>query len=320
MTVTHLADNLTEAEAFTLERFFIAAVGRRDLCTGPLCNMTSGGDGAPEPSECQRRAISNRMQALHANPKFRKQALAGLEKARLDPEIQARRSQRIKAAFRDPAFRAKKRKSAKLLANQPSVKAMKAAQMRDRWRDEGFRERQRALASKTLKETHKNAIHKARWKSIHSKRMKALHSDPTEHAEMVEKASRARWKPVVMLTESGVVLRAFQSIKEAAIELGCDSSNIAKACKGVRKTYIGHKWAYQEVLSDLTELRKHVANKRQWRTKPVVMLSKDGEVLQQFNSIKEAASATGVCRDGISKACNEKLKTCGGFKWVFRSI
>lgn len=41
-----LVEDVTRYEAFEIwERFFIAAVGRRDLKTGPLCNHTDGGEG-----------------------------------------------------------------------------------------------------------------------------------------------------------------------------------------------------------------------------------------------------------------------------------
>jgi len=43
--IIKLRENLTEAEAFEIEIALIAAIGRRDLGTGPLLNLTAGGDG-----------------------------------------------------------------------------------------------------------------------------------------------------------------------------------------------------------------------------------------------------------------------------------
>lgn len=36
-----------------------------------------------------------------------------------------------------------------------------------------------------------------------------------------------------------------------------------------------------------------------------------------YSSIREASKQTGVCRSSISKCCNGKGKTAGGFRWEF---
>lgn len=43
--IRFLCKELTEDQALYWETFFIGALGRRDIKTGCLCNMTSGGDG-----------------------------------------------------------------------------------------------------------------------------------------------------------------------------------------------------------------------------------------------------------------------------------
>jgi hypothetical protein len=53
-----LYDNLTEAEAFTIEKEMIAKYGRVDLDTGCLANHTDGGEGASNPSETARKKMS----------------------------------------------------------------------------------------------------------------------------------------------------------------------------------------------------------------------------------------------------------------------
>ena len=47
-----LKQNLSEDEAFKHEIYMIAVLGRRDLCTGILRNMTDGGEG------CAGRVLS----------------------------------------------------------------------------------------------------------------------------------------------------------------------------------------------------------------------------------------------------------------------
>lgn len=43
--IQFIKENLTEQEAFCLERFWIKLIGRRDQGKGPLCNLTDGGEG-----------------------------------------------------------------------------------------------------------------------------------------------------------------------------------------------------------------------------------------------------------------------------------
>lgn len=62
LPVVVIRDNLTEPEAFEIERAFIAAIGRK-ANDGPLVNMTDGGDGphghvqSPEARQKKREAM-----------------------------------------------------------------------------------------------------------------------------------------------------------------------------------------------------------------------------------------------------------------------
>jgi hypothetical protein len=54
-------DNISEKEAFALERALIKAIGRADLGKGPLTNMTDGGDGASSLTEEQSKRRGRRI-------------------------------------------------------------------------------------------------------------------------------------------------------------------------------------------------------------------------------------------------------------------
>lgn len=103
VTVPHT--NLTEAKAFALEVFYIKYIGRRDLGTGPLVNMTSGGDG-PVPGP-QARANMSRAQMGHGcSPEARaKMSAARLRRGPASDVTKARISAAVKARFADPAQR-----------------------------------------------------------------------------------------------------------------------------------------------------------------------------------------------------------------------
>lgn len=56
--VTMKSVRLFEPDALKLETRLITKIGRRDLKTGPLCNLTSGGDGLQGSSKITRNRIS----------------------------------------------------------------------------------------------------------------------------------------------------------------------------------------------------------------------------------------------------------------------
>ena len=56
--VIHVANNLTEQEAFTFEKVLVSKLGRRDKNTGCLTNQTDGGDGGSNPSDAMRAKLS----------------------------------------------------------------------------------------------------------------------------------------------------------------------------------------------------------------------------------------------------------------------
>jgi hypothetical protein len=72
--VVLVRENLSEAEAFGVERALITALGRLDLKTGCLVNHTDGGDGASNPSREARDRKSAANTEYWSIPKNREQA------------------------------------------------------------------------------------------------------------------------------------------------------------------------------------------------------------------------------------------------------
>lgn len=59
-----IRENLTEQEAFYMEIVFIKALGRIDLGTGPLTNMTDGGEGCINAARIGGKVTASRMTAV----------------------------------------------------------------------------------------------------------------------------------------------------------------------------------------------------------------------------------------------------------------
>ena len=59
---------------------------------------------------------------------------------------------------------------------------------------------------------------------------------------------------------------------------------------------------------------KNKANKALW-CKPVVQKDKDGNVIAKYDSRTDAERATGIHNRNISRGCNGRRKTVGGFIW-----
>jgi hypothetical protein len=126
--VRRLVDEVTKAEAFDIwEPFFIAAIGRKDLGTGPLCNMTDGGDGlvnlSPEASERQRAAVKE----AHNRPEVKARNSAAQKEAQNRPEVKARNSAAQKEAQNRPEVKARNSAAQKEAQNRPEVKARRSA-------------------------------------------------------------------------------------------------------------------------------------------------------------------------------------------------
>jgi hypothetical protein len=52
----------------------------------------------------------------------------------------------------------------------------------------------------------------------------------------------------------------------------------------------------------------------------VLKLSKNGDVLEEYKSVKSAAQKNGVFRANINKCCNGQYSQTGGFMWKFKDI
>lgn len=106
-TLQFVADGLSEAEAFELEGFLIAFMGRKDLGTGPLVNMTDGGEGhagyqqSPEAVEARVAPL----RGLKRTPEQRARMSASMKGIRKSPEHREKIRQALLAMPENMAWR-----------------------------------------------------------------------------------------------------------------------------------------------------------------------------------------------------------------------
>lgn len=117
-------------------------------------------------------------------------------------------------------------------------------------------------------------------------------------------------KTVLQYDLDGNFLREYRSAEEAARAVGIlDGSNIAGACRGKYITAGGYQWSYKYDSQTLKQM--------EIITKPVAQLDRYGRIVGIYGSISEASRATGLPKPNICAAANKRLKSCGGYVWVY---
>lgn len=127
---------------------------------------------------------------------------------------------------------------------------------------------------------------------------------------LYENVGKQNARPVINI-DTGEV---FQSVSEAEHIYNIANSAIQHCASLKTETAAGHRWQYlDEYLSK--GKRKPVKNRN---TSSVRQLSLDGKtVIAEYDSIKDASIATGLCRTNITDCCMGKTNTCGKYKWEY---
>jgi hypothetical protein len=131
--------NLTEIDAFEIEKELIKTIGRHDQQKGPLTNLTDGGDG----TSGFKHTIEARSKIIKARKGKTYEEIYGKEKAM---EERKKRSEKLKGQIRSKEVRIKISKTQKGRTYEQIYGKEKAAKMREI--------RSKARKGKTLKELY----------------------------------------------------------------------------------------------------------------------------------------------------------------------
>lgn len=113
---------------------------------------------------------------------------------------------------------------------------------------------------------------------------------------------------------NGELICIYPSSREAGRDMGLNGSQISAACRGKYKQSYGYIWKYvEDPLRNVVPDFKHTKH-----CKTVYQYSKNGVLLNTFQSIKEASEYSGAKIDTISRQCNNKTNAIlSDYVWSF---
>lgn len=111
--------------------------------------------------------------------------------------------------------------------------------------------------------------------------------------------------PIRQYSRKGDFIKEYPSIMEAHRQSGLYYQNIVKCCNH-DKQYAhcgGYIWRFKNDETPIEPLQM------------IVQTEKDGNIVGEYETIKEAAKATGISNISISQCLNGRSKSAGGFIW-----
>jgi hypothetical protein len=138
---------------------------------------------------------------------------------------------------------------------------------------------------------------------------------PEEAKRKISKfVSEYHKKPVLQYTISGKFVKEYKSAQDASRELGFGRTSVSNCASDLEgeNTLHGYIFIYKDKIDTLPERLKLC--KDHWRKYKIVQY-KDGNIINTFDSIREAERATGVNRVCIRKNINGDFRRAGKYTW-----
>ena len=116
-------------------------------------------------------------------------------------------------------------------------------------------------------------------------------------------------KRVCQIDLNGKLIKTWDCATDAQRELCVNQTCICEVCKGRRKTAGGFVWVYEK---DYDQNEDYSINRPRQNmghgAKIVLLLSNDGDIIQEFYSINEASREIGIDVESVRKICLHKFK------------
>lgn len=121
--------------------------------------------------------------------------------------------------------------------------------------------------------------------------------------------------PIIVYDTGGNYVGAYISIHKASIELGIPETNITMALSNKYNITQAKGYVFlKEGDNILDKVNKRHSSAR----RPVIQLTKNGQILAEFDSVSDAANSLGCGTGSISNCLKGRYKTAAGYKWRYK--
>jgi group I intron endonuclease len=125
-----------------------------------------------------------------------------------------------------------------------------------------------------------------------------------------------KYKKVVLQYDlKGNLIKEWDGIVDISEELGFNGGNVANCCRGGVKTANDFIWRYKDEWFELDI--DNLGRKKSRSHLSVIQSTLGGILIEEYDSIRIAASSNSFRSDGILKCCDNKSKSYKGFSWEF---
>ena len=100
-------------------------------------------------------------------------------------------------------------------------------------------------------------------------------------------STRSWSKPVFQFSQGGQLIKAYESVTDAALENKCSVTSISEVCTGRKFTCLGYAWSYDKNWIP-PKSKKHLRNKM------VYQFDEEGNLIREFETVKNAANFNNV--------------------------
>lgn len=126
-------------------------------------------------------------------------------------------------------------------------------------------------------------------------------------------------KRICQIGLDGELIKIWDCATDASSELHIDQSSISMVCSGKRKTAGGFVWVHEKDYNPNKNYSRTPQIKDRGKgTKPVLLLSENGEILREFYSVINAGKTLGISPQEVSRICGHIAKTIK-FNLVYKS-